>query len=355
MDLKMIVVACAVGASSVVFAQSSDADPFADRVVMEADGVPVTFGPFHPNTLWSDPQAVLGQPNVVEIDDSPFNGPARRVTMFWALWFHGSPDPADLGATLTAGASDRPKNGLGLGIGGQVVVEFDDPIENNPDDGGAFHWGVDLIVHGNSFFGNTGGFLGAGDPLGAGVVSGVFAEPMEIAVAQSAAGPWFTPADGVAADALFPSHPWRFDAGANEWTLELNDWTKPVDPSLTIADFNGLSGVQAQDLYDGSAGGAGVDLSRLLDEEGEPATLEWARFVRIRGTSAGEITGFVDVANPATCPADFDGSGVVNISDLFAFIAAFTTDNGNADFDGSGVVNISDLFAFITAFTGSCP
>ncbi|MEM0982375.1 MAG: GC-type dockerin domain-anchored protein [Planctomycetota bacterium] len=52
-------------------------------------------------------------------------------------------------------------------------------------------------------------------------------------------------------------------------------------------------------------------------------------------------------------PIDFDGNGVVNISDLFAFINAFTMTppDPNADFDGNGVINISDLFAFIQAFT----
>ncbi|MEM0984496.1 MAG: GC-type dockerin domain-anchored protein [Planctomycetota bacterium] len=58
---------------------------------------------------------------------------------------------------------------------------------------------------------------------------------------------------------------------------------------------------------------------------------------------------FVDI------PADFDGNGVVNISDLFAFITAFTASppDPNTDFDGNGVINVSDLFAFITAFTAA--
>ncbi|MEM0984456.1 MAG: GC-type dockerin domain-anchored protein [Planctomycetota bacterium] len=54
-------------------------------------------------------------------------------------------------------------------------------------------------------------------------------------------------------------------------------------------------------------------------------------------------------------PLDFDLNNIVDISDLFAFIMAFTMSPADArtDFDGNGVVNISDLFAYITAFTAS--
>ncbi|MEN1704403.1 MAG: endonuclease [Planctomycetota bacterium] len=68
-----------------------------------------------------------------------------------------------------------------------------------------------------------------------------------------------------------------------------------------------------------------------------------------RSTMSVEITGTAGI------PVDFDGNGVVNISDLFAFIGAFTMTPPDpaTDFDGNGVVNISDLFAFIAAFTAS--
>ncbi|MEM0984139.1 MAG: GC-type dockerin domain-anchored protein, partial [Planctomycetota bacterium] len=52
-------------------------------------------------------------------------------------------------------------------------------------------------------------------------------------------------------------------------------------------------------------------------------------------------------------PADHDLNGVVNITDLFAYITDFVdpTMPLRADFDGNGVVNITDLFGFIGAFT----
>ncbi|MEN1705284.1 MAG: GC-type dockerin domain-anchored protein [Planctomycetota bacterium] len=52
--------------------------------------------------------------------------------------------------------------------------------------------------------------------------------------------------------------------------------------------------------------------------------------------------------------ADFDLSGVVNISDLFAYINAFTAPSPieRTDITEDGVINISDLFAFIEIFLG---
>ncbi|MEM0984495.1 MAG: GC-type dockerin domain-anchored protein [Planctomycetota bacterium] len=54
-------------------------------------------------------------------------------------------------------------------------------------------------------------------------------------------------------------------------------------------------------------------------------------------------------------PGDFDKSDVVNISDLFAFVNAFTQTppDPRTDWDGNGTINISDLFAFINEFTNA--
>ncbi|MEM0983221.1 MAG: DUF1800 family protein [Planctomycetota bacterium] len=47
---------------------------------------------------------------------------------------------------------------------------------------------------------------------------------------------------------------------------------------------------------------------------------------------------------------DYDPNGVINITDLFAYIDRFTATDPIADSDGNGVVNITDLFGYITAF-----
>ena len=59
-----------------------------------------------------------------------------------------------------------------------------------------------------------------------------------------------------------------------------------------------------------------------------------------------------------TCPGDFNGDGVVNISDLSGFLGVFgSACSGNVcpgDFNGDGTVNVSDLSGFLGVFGTSC-
>ena len=67
------------------------------------------------------------------------------------------------------------------------------------------------------------------------------------------------------------------------------------------------------------------------------------------------VDGWIATISDGTaCPADWDGSGTVNSSDISAFLTAWldsvTEPNLVADFDGSGAVNSSDISAFLTAW-----
>jgi hypothetical protein len=61
----------------------------------------------------------------------------------------------------------------------------------------------------------------------------------------------------------------------------------------------------------------------------------------------------LDVAGPF-CPADFDGSGVVNSQDFFQFLSAFFSFVPSADFNDDGVINSVDFFDFLAAFFAGC-
>ncbi|USN98821.1 MAG: hypothetical protein H6810_11780 [Phycisphaeraceae bacterium] len=355
-------------------AATAQAGPWADRVVYGVlDGEPVyqpgvgdaiTFGPFHLDALWNDPESVVGKPNTLDFDDlegwGPVpggfaGGPMRRLTLVYSAWQYGSNDPDDLGQR-PGWLDGRRKNGLGLRPGSQVVVEFDEPIENNPDDGGAYHWGVDFIVHGNALFAAD-RVIAAGTSMSSPLLTGgVLSEPVEVSVAQEIIGPWYT--FERSADGLFPTQPWVWD---DDWTGEEQDWLKPVDPSLGPADFAGLTAARAIDLYAGSAGGTPFDLDELADDDGDPVSLGWIRYVRLRDPlgAQGEICGIVDVPpGPPGCnAADLaEPFGLLDLADISAFIGAFAAGEVAADLaEPFGILDLADISAFVAAFSGDCP
>jgi hypothetical protein len=50
--------------------------------------------------------------------------------------------------------------------------------------------------------------------------------------------------------------------------------------------------------------------------------------------------------------ADWDGNQVVQVSDIFAFLAAWFA--GNGDFNDDGINAVSDIFAFLAAWFAGC-
>jgi hypothetical protein len=268
-------------------------DPWADRIVEDQ-----TFGPFHYSALWNDPNAVLGKVNTLDRDDTDWMNPTfREIHMAWPAWYQGTND-SSLANTPYPGGNPVRNNGTGL-VGGQIVVEFDEPIVNNADDGGAYHWGVDFIVHGNPFFVGVEGMnypdtnmeeyhikeAGSSTPMATG---NIFSEPVTVSVAQYVDGPWYTfvqETDGegnpiwpiVSADNYFPTQPFAWDSVAHDWTDQELDWTKPVNPNLTGADFGGLL-----------SGGPGATLVASI-----PGFLLRAVLIVLGGLLAGWVVTFV--------------------------------------------------------------
>ncbi|MCB0352863.1 MAG: hypothetical protein KDD64_05035, partial [Bdellovibrionales bacterium] len=54
------------------------------------------------------------------------------------------------------------------------------------------------------------------------------------------------------------------------------------------------------------------------------------------------------------CHADFNGDGIVNVDDLFAFLSAWFAQSMSADFDGSGDIDVPDIFLFLTVWFEGC-
>jgi hypothetical protein len=62
----------------------------------------------------------------------------------------------------------------------------------------------------------------------------------------------------------------------------------------------------------------------------------------------------VIVTVPEECPEDVNGSGVVDVADLLALLAAWGQSGGPEDVNGDGVVGVADLLQLLAAW-GPCP
>lgn len=283
-------------------------DPFADTVVSYDSGVDVA--PFNdPATALGPPERFTGEgvfPTVVSVFSSPFN----------------------------------PDEIVSIGAGGHLTVSFDEPVTDDPDN----LYGVDLIVFGNALLIDpsfTDGVCSA--------PCGIFADPGTIEVSEDGTT-WFTVPD-VVADDLYPGQGYM-DSGPYDTTpgTELTDFTQPVDPRLTLSDFDDADLPTMLDLYFGSAGGAGIDIASV--------GLSEVSFVRISSPVGSlvspEIDAIVDAA--PRLRGDANLSGAVNIDDLLLVINSFGIDppGGPApDVNDSGLVNFDDVIEVIQNWTGS--
>ncbi len=58
--------------------------------------------------------------------------------------------------------------------------------------------------------------------------------------------------------------------------------------------------------------------------------------------------------NTPPCPADFDGNGLREVPDIFAFLSAWFAASPAADFDGNSLIQVPDIFAFLSAWFAGC-
>jgi len=222
-------------------------DPFADEVVDFDAGIGGVEGYDNPLTVLGMPERFTGEgvfPSVV----SPFSPPYGLDEI------------------------------VSIGTGGWIIVRFDEPVRDHP--GNPF--GIDLLI-----FSNT-GFIDSSWPNG--VVGGVFSADGGIVEVSTDGEHWET-VKGVTADGLFPTLGY-LDSGPydDEPGLIESDFTRPVDPAITIDDLLGLPHDSVVNLYAGSGGGAGIDLAGT--------GLESISFVRISnpGDLSVEVDALADVA-----------------------------------------------------------
>lgn len=198
-------------------AANAATDPWADRVDFYEPGIGAAPGYNNPNVALGSPERFTGEgifPGAV----TPFNSP------------YGTDEVVSIGA------------------GGSLILTFNEPVTNDP----ANPFGIDLLVFGNSFF---------WDPVTfAPVAVALASEGGVIEVSQD--GTSWTLVPNVLADGLFPtlgyndpSDPFGGPAGSQP-----TDFTRPVNPAFAWQGSD-LAGLIAG--YNGSGGGAGVDLGAV--------------------------------------------------------------------------------------------
>lgn len=245
-------------------------DPWADRVVSYSPGAGVPAGYNTPATALGSPARMTGQdigfPSVV----SPFSPPFQTGEI------------------------------VAVGGGGHLTLAFDEPVTNDPGN----RFGIDLIVFGHS------GFID--DDYPAGLVRsdaarfGVGILPITEISADGVA--WFPVVARV--DDLFPTNayldlvdPYSPTAGLVE-----SDYTRPVNPSLNPA---GMTFAQLLAAYDGSGGGAGIDIG--------PTGLAFISYIRFTNPSDGPALFAIDAVSDASpVPSPAGGVGMVLMALKFA-------------------------------------
>jgi hypothetical protein len=242
-SLSRIVLIAGLTSASLMWAVPLRAGPWAEVVDSYDPGLSPTAG-------FTDPTVALGSPERFT-GEGVFPG---AVTMF------NPPFAAD--------------EIVSIGEGGQLTVQFGSPVVDDP----AHPFGIDLIIFGNS------GFIDGGFPNGQMTTPATLFGADFATVEVSADGANFFPIGGMA-DALFPTQgyldvsPFQGTAGNLP-----TDFRKPMDPSLTLSSFDGLTYADALALYDGSGGGTPIDIAG--------AGLGSISYVRVSVPDDGNATTF---------------------------------------------------------------
>jgi hypothetical protein len=272
-------------ALGLVGAFTAAASPFATEIVRAT-------GPFGP-APYHDPNVVLGAPATWFHDPfAMFSGgdTNRRVKLVEPAFHHSPTNTGALGTNLI----------LTLNAGSEIIVRFAQPLSNHP----AHPYGVDLLVFGNSFY-SPNRFINETTDLAKCVLNGtIFTEPLLVSVSPGFTGrngevandpdtwPWYRYDNGPYADGIFPTQAHHWNRATTNWSDELMDFTKPVNPAMqSVLSAGGLTAADAVDLYAGAGGGAGFDLG----ESG----FAWIQYVKVEGVdpdfSVGEVDAFAAV------------------------------------------------------------
>ncbi len=278
--------------AAVAFALDYDANDFAVEVVSytQGDGVEYDWIDFND---YNEPQNALGRPTLETTGDMDI-GPeiSMPVVPVYPAW--------------------RSFEVVTIGSGGELILRFNHPVgddENNP-------YGIDFIVFGNARWRIAGGgsWGPESNPETVTVGSGFYKEQGIVSVSQTGdpnePNDWYYFSKGPYADDFAPTASYKWDDVNDVWSDEL-DPTRPVDPNLTIADFDGNSVAEIINIYDGSASGTGFDLKDLDPNDYAALAVDantgrrWMQYVKIEDDPCGFGLPEIDAVADVRCCGDY--------------------------------------------------
>lgn len=175
-----------------------------------------------------------------------------------------------------------PENIVSLGNGGELILQMGQVITNYDDD---MHlYGYDLIVFGNSFFGY---WIDTNSSPYSSPWVDMWGENAEIWISMNLTN-WFRARD-VYADGYMPTQAIDIDGSPSSFR-------RPVHPALLTNDWLDMTWSYTNTViaYDGSAGGAPVDLSNLETTEGTPTNIPFALYVKCIDVSPVAASAEID-------------------------------------------------------------
>ena len=224
--------------------------------------------------LYGSPDAILGRPTTWITEPGGPGVPAGTYacSMVYGAW-NTAPDGSYVVTTIG-----------NFNNTGQIIVEFDKPICNDP----ANWYGLDFIVYGNSAFVST-GYVSYNTDMEIYRINNyasITAESVSVSVSPDLVH-WYDYPSPVA-DNYWPANAFAWNRQTHAWADQL-DPTKPVDSSLGPGDFGGLYVADAIDLYKGSAGGTTFDLA--------PSGFSSIRYIKL-SSNGGEVDAIARVSRP---------------------------------------------------------
>ena len=126
----------------------------------------------------------------------------------------------------------------------------------------------------------------------------------------------------------------------------------PVNQSVDLAGFDPSAGEVSGTV---TVGPGGVLTLTMSIDASATADVEVTDGVTLPVTVNADATvvGSVTLANP--CPSDITNDGVLNNSDINAFVNAFIAMDPAADFNADGSFNNTDINLFVNGFLDGCP